>query len=77
MPEKSKIKKASPVQSRIGGKFRRKIEEIKDARLINGKSKDRISTEKITNMIVRHNDWSKISKHIIEAKEEEINTYGK
>lgn len=70
--------KSSAIQSRIGGKFHKEITKIQDARLRNGKSKDRISMEKITNMIVRHKEsWEKISKDIIEAETGEINNYGK
>ena len=50
---------------------------IKDKRLRNGKSKDRVSTEKITNLIVRHSSWEQISNKIIEADEEEVNKFGK
>lgn len=70
--------KSLAIQSRIGGRFHEEITKIQDARLRNGKSKDRISMEKITNVIVRHKEaWGKISKDIIEAEEEEINNYGK
>lgn len=65
------------IQSRLGRKFHEEIEKIKDARLRSGKSKDRPSTEKITNMVVRHKDsWGDIAKDIIEASEEELNKYG-
>ena len=63
-------------QSRIGGKFYKEVEAIKDKRLRNGKDKDRISTKIITNLIVRHDLWSDVSKKIIEADEEEVKEYG-
>lgn len=70
-------KKGNSVQSRIGIKFYKAIEEIKDARLRNGKSRDRLATEKITNMIVRHKEaWKVISNDLINADEEEINKFG-
>jgi len=66
------------VQSRIGYSFHSEIEKIIDARLLNGKSKDRVSIEKITNLIVRHKDaWSKIKLDIINAGQEEIDMHGK
>lgn len=64
-------------QARIGFNFLADIEAIKDKRLLNGKSKERISTEKITNMITRHNLWKNICGDIIEASEEELNKHGK
>ena len=63
-------------QSRIGGKFYKEVETIKDKRLRNGKDKDRMSTKIITNLIVRHDLWSDIAKKIIEADEEEVEEYG-
>lgn len=62
--------------SRLGEMFYREIESLKDARLRNGKSKERVSTEKITNLIVRHKGWKEIAESIIEAKKEEIDKYG-
>lgn len=67
-----------PSQARIGGRFHEEIVKIQDARLRNGKSKNRVSMEKITNMIVSHKEaWEIITKDIIQAEEEEINNYGK
>lgn len=76
--EKTKlIKTNGGVPARIGNKFHIEIERIKDARLRNGKSTERVSTEKITNLIVKHNEaWERISKDIINAEEEEINEHG-
>ena len=66
------------IQARIGSNFHKCIEEIKDARLRNGKSKERIPTFKITNMIIKHHgpEWKKIKNDIINASEEDIETYG-
>ena len=64
------------MQSRIGKRFYKEIELIKDKRLRNGNDKDRISTKVITNLIVRHSSWSEIAKKIIEADEEEVYEYG-
>ena len=63
-------------QSRIGEKFYKEVELIKDKRLRNGKDKERMSTKIITNLIVRHDLWFQISKKIIEANEEEVEEYG-
>ncbi len=63
-------------QARIGQKFYKEVEAIKDKRLRNGKDKDRMSTKIITNLIVRHDLWADIAKKIIKADEEELKTYG-
>ena len=79
MVEKNKKypNKEKATQARIGAKFHNEITQIQDARLRNGKSRDRISTEKITNMIIRHSNWEKIKSDIIISEEGEINNYGK
>lgn len=69
-------KRNGGLSSRLGKKFHEAIEKIKDAKLRNGTVKERLSTEKITNLITSHNSWEEISKHIIEAKEEEVRQYG-
>jgi hypothetical protein len=63
-------------QCRIGIRFFENIEEIKNNRLKNGKSKDRVSSEKITNMIIRHLSWKDIFQDIVNCSDEEINQYG-
>ena len=72
----NKIKKIGGVMSRIGERFYKEVESIKDKRLLNGKSKERTATEKVTNLIVRHKLWPDIAKEIIEADEEEVKRYG-
>ncbi len=62
--------------ARIGSKFREEVERIKDERLANCKDKDRISTEKITNLIIKHRLWKTVSEHIINANEEEVSRHG-
>ncbi len=74
---RTKYKRNGGVQSRMGERFYKEVERIKDKRLRNGKSKERISTEKITNLIVRHSSWLEIADKIIEADEKEVNEYGK
>lgn len=76
MRNTNKTKKTGGVPSRMGERFYKEVELIKDKRLRNGKSKDRLATEKITNLIVRHSSWPDIAKKIIEADEEEIKEYG-
>ncbi len=72
-----KVKTNGGITSRMGERFHREIERIKDQRLRNGKSKDRISTEKITNCIVRHDSWGDIAEKLIQSEEEELNEFGK
>ena len=64
------------IMSRIGKRFYKEVERIKDARLRNGKSKDRIATEKITNLIIRHKVWKEVADAMIEIDEEEVNKFG-
>ncbi len=64
------------IQARMGRKFHKEIETIKDKRLRSGKDKDRMPTKIITNLIIRHTLWSDIAKKIIEADEEEVEQYG-
>ncbi len=72
------IKKNGGKMSRIGEKFHKAIEGIRDMKVENktAKSRDKISTEKITNLIIRHKYWPEISKHIADASEEEVQKYG-
>lgn len=73
-----RIKKNGGKISRIGEKFHKAIEKIRDMKIENktSKSRDRISTEKITNLIIRHKYWPEISKNIVDAPEEEVEKYG-
>lgn len=64
------------ISSRMGEKFYDAVEKIKDQKLRNGTSKERISTEKITNMMARHLSFWPICQEIIDSKEEEIKKYG-
>ena len=76
MVEEKNKRKNGGVQSRLGHRFTEEIEKIKDSKLRNGTSRDRVSTEKISNLIVRHKLWRGISEHIIEADEEEVEKFG-
>lgn len=69
--------KKGGVPARLGFRFAKDIDKIKDQRLINGKSKKREATEKITNLISQHELWKKIMSDSIEATKEEVNEYGK
>lgn len=73
-----RLKKNGGRPSKIGEKFHDALEEIKNMKIKNktSKSRDRISTEKITNLIIRHNSWPDIAKDIIDAPEEEVRRYG-
>lgn len=74
----NRIKKNGGKASRIGEKFHKAIEKIKDMKIENktSKSRDRVSTEKITNLIIRHKYWPEILKNIVDAPEEEVQRYG-
>ncbi len=77
MEQEKKIKKIGGIQTRMGFKFHREMEKIQLGRIKNGKTKEKTSIEKITNMIVRHTEaWGKISNDIINAEEEEVRKYG-
>lgn len=69
-------KKNGGIQARVGLKFYQEIEKIKDLRLRNGNSRERVSTEKITNLLIRHNFWQDLINDIIEATDEEVNKLG-
>lgn len=58
------------VQQRVGHGFDKECEDIKVARLNNKKSKEKISTAKISNLIVRHKNFKEIKKDLIEIEEE-------
>jgi hypothetical protein len=64
-------------QARLGENLYMSIEEIKINRIKNGKSTEKISTEKISNMIYNHKHWKEIKEKIENATEEEIEKYGK
>jgi hypothetical protein len=74
---KEKNNKNGGEHARIGAKFWNEIEEIKDQRLRDGTSKERLSTEKITNIITAHKFWKQIKEDIILIPGEEISKYGK
>ncbi len=63
-------------QAKIGRYFFKEIEEIKDERLRSGKDKDRMSTEKITNLIARNEHWKNIKRAVISATNKEVKEYG-
>lgn len=62
--------------ARIGLNLHAAIEKIKDARLLNGKSKERLPTEIITNLIFEHTDFKVIAQNIIDLEEEEVFKHG-
>ena len=77
MPAKNNHKeKNGGIQQRMGEKFHKEVEDIKDERLRNGKSKNRLATTKITNLIAKHKLWKDIKANLIEASEEEVEQYG-
>lgn len=70
------VKKGGGIFCRQGLKFNAEIEKIKDARLRLGLDKYRMSTEKITNLIVRNKYWKELAQDIVNASEEEVEQYG-
>ncbi len=74
--EKEKKKKTKSHPSRIGSNFFKGVEKIKDARLRKGLDKERISSEKITNLIIKHKLWDKVEEDIINATPEEVEEHG-
>ena len=71
------IKRTGGVPSRMGKRFSEEVEKIIDKKLLNGTAKERVSIEKITNLIIRHSSWPDIANKIIKADEEEVKRYGK
>ena len=61
------------VQQRVGHRFDEELEDIKVARINNKKSKEKISTATISNLIARHKNFKKIKEDIIEIEEELLN----
>lgn len=51
--------------ARVGDDFNREIEEIKKARVDSGLDKKKKSTKILTNLIIKHRDWTKIKKDTI------------
>ncbi len=74
--EKREKKKTQSHPARLGSNFFKRIEEIKDVRLRKGSDKERISTEKVTNLIIKHKFWSEVEKDIINATKEEVEEHG-
>lgn len=58
--------------ARIGIRFHGEVKDINKKRILKGKSEDKISIEKISNLIVKHKDFNQIKKEIIELDEEVI-----
>jgi len=53
------------ITARIGEDFSNEIEEIKDERLARKIDTKRKSTRKLTNLMVKHEDWKKIKEDTI------------
>lgn len=51
--------------SRIGKKFHKEIEEVKNKRMESGLDQTRSSTKELTDLIVRHEHWKEIKKEMI------------
>ena len=59
------IKNPENVTARIGEHFSKEIEDIKEQRLERGIDKNRKSTRKLTNLLIKHRDWKKIKEDTI------------
>ena len=57
------------IQARIGERFNEEMEEIKIARVASKKSKEKPSTEILSNLIARHKNFQKIKEDIIKLEE--------
>lgn len=68
-----KMGKKYGIQARIGERFDKEIEDIKIARIVNKKSKEKPSTKTISNLIARHKYFKKIKEDIIDIEEELFN----
>ena len=67
------IKTKGGIPARIGKKFHLELERIKLERIKNGKSDNKLSTEKLTNVIVRHKEgWKQIVQDLIDLPEEDL-----
>jgi len=60
-----KIKDPLNVTARIGENFSKEIEEIKEERLKRGIDKKRKSTRRLTNLLIKHDNWEKIKEDTI------------
>lgn len=58
--------------ARIGIKFHSEMERIRRAKKDNGTSRNEISTEKVSNIIIRHKAWPEIVEDIIETDESKL-----
>lgn len=74
--EKVKPEQVNGKASRMGQRFHEEIKAIKEARLKNGKSKELVSTVKITNLIVRHKLSKQIFNDIIKLEDSEVEEFG-
>ena len=64
------------VMTRVGKKFHIEIESMKILRIKKDKSKSFLSTEKITNLIIRHKLWAQIKEDVANLNKDEVEQYG-
>ena len=69
----SKIKNSETVTARIGGDFDNELTEIKKERVNRKIDKKKKSTRRLTNLIVKHDDWPKMKEDLINKNLEEKN----
>lgn len=51
--------------ARIGDKFNKEIEEIKQIRIKSGKDNKKKSTRTLTNLITKHSRWPEIKRDMV------------
>lgn len=50
---------------RVSEKFNEEIEDIQEKRIENGFEEEKLSKPKISDLIRKHNDWSKVKQDLI------------
>lgn len=60
----SKKNNSPDVIKRIGVNFHKELEEIKDQRLIEGLDMKKISNQKLTNQLIKHEHWNAIKEDL-------------
>lgn len=54
--------------TRVGTEFNKELELIKEARINTGIDKKKKSTRKLTDMIIKHENWPEIRKDLIKVR---------
>jgi hypothetical protein len=65
MGDKMTLKKNGSFIERIGDQFNMELEKIKEKRMEIGIDKKKRSTRELTNLLIKHSNWSKIREDTI------------